>query len=399
MASWQEIIRRAIDGYETPFYLFYWPEVLAAVRELSLLESRLPIRNWLSFKTSPVAPLVRRWIALGGGVEVVREYEFQAAIKEGCPPERILVNGVGKQSWLRRYSLPRLNVVFDSVNEVRAMAVQAAQSEWTVGFRVHVANERDPDEMQHSTQFGMTREEIAVGVKIASDCGLMIDLLHFHLRSNVQHPKEYALAIKELAELTSDLRINPKTIDCGGGLPVSGERPVGSLDSDPSFSLSKFREVLDEVPELLPSVKEIWLENGRFITARSGVLVLKVIEIKQRVDSRFVVCDGGRTNHALVSDWENHDYFIHPARNGVLTHTTICGPTCMAFDRLVRAQLPSDIQVGDYIVWKNAGAYHIPWETRFSGGLATVIWCDDEHTCVVARKAESFESWWGQWDR
>jgi hypothetical protein len=53
--------------------------------------------------------------------------------------------------------------------------------------------------------------------------------------------------------------------------------------------------------------------------------------------------------------------------------------------------------VGDYIVWFNAGAYHLSWETRFSHGLAKVIWCDEQMRLNLARPGEDFEAWWGTW--
>jgi hypothetical protein len=46
----------------------------------------------------------------------------------------------------------------------------------------------------------------------------------------------------------------------------------------------------------------------------------------------------------------------------------------MAFDQLVRRQLPRSIRIGDRLIWFEAGAYHLPWETRFSHGLAEIWW-------------------------
>jgi hypothetical protein len=44
----------------------------------------------------------------------------------------------------------------------------------------------------------------------------------------------------------------------------------------------------------------------------------------------------------------------------------------------------------------DAGAYHLPWETRFSHGLATVLWHDGKSVKTV-RPREKFADWWGQW--
>src|SRR4029077_20474886 len=114
-------------------------------------------------------------------------------------------------------------------------------------------------------------------------------------------------------------------------------------------------------------------------------------------EGRYIICDGGRTNHALVSDWETHRINVIPERKGKVVPATVCGPTSMAFDRLARVSLPEDITLGDLILWSNAGAYHVPWETRFSHGLAPVIWVDDKHEISLARDRESFQRWWNMW--
>jgi diaminopimelate decarboxylase len=192
----------------------------------------------------------------------------------------------------------------------------------------------------------------------------------------------------------------PSYVDCGGGLPVPGEWNSENPEltqTELGHLLRDMRNILGEIGYLFPTAKEIWMENGRFLTARSAVLVVRVIDVKERPECRYLICNGGRTNHALISDWEHHHIFSFPPRGGASRLTTICGPTCMAFDRLIRMPLPSDVQIGDFLVWMNAGAYHIPWETRFSNGLAQVIWCDENMKLSLARKSEVFEEWWGKW--
>jgi hypothetical protein len=68
----------------------------------------------------------------------------------------------------------------------------------------------------------------------------------------------------------------------------------------------------------------------------------------------------------------------------------------MAFDQLGRRPLPTGIRAGDHLAWLEAGAYHIPWETHFSHGLAAVLW-HEGGKFSVARQAETFEEWWGRW--
>ena len=181
----------------------------------------------------------------------------------------------------------------------------------------------------------------------------------------------------EVAQLAKELAICAEVIDCGGGLPVLGEWPIEFTGAREAFDLLSLRRELGAIKNHFPSAREIWMENGRFVLAHCGILVIKVLDVKERSDRRYLICDGGRTNHALVSDWDMHQWETYPPRSGQPVLTAVCGPTCMAFDRLMRTEMPKDIQRGDYIVWHNAGAYHLPWETRFSHGLATVLWLDE----------------------
>jgi hypothetical protein len=68
----------------------------------------------------------------------------------------------------------------------------------------------------------------------------------------------------------------------------------------------------------------------------------------------------------------------------------------MAFDQLARISLPRSIVAGDHLLWLDAGAYHLPWETRFSHGHAAVCW-HDKHSLRVVRERQDFETWWGPW--
>jgi len=394
---WEDAVTMAISKWPTPFYLSSWNPVLNALDELKVLESCLPIRHWLSFKTHPVKKKKKKWLTTTHGIEVVSEYEFLAAINEGFPPERILVNGVAKQSWLPNYSYKYIKVHFDSAQEAGLLADQAKDCEWRTGIRLHVNEEYDPDEPQFQGQFGLDEAEAKLIIKKLRSAGVLLESVHFHLRSNVSVATSYKLAIEAVARVCKDSNFCPTYLDCGGGLPVPGIRALDHKADSQKFSLLELSHILSDIPTLIPSVREVWLENGRFLTARSAVLVTRVLDIKERSDSRYLICDGGRTNHALVSDWETHDVFTIPYKVGSTCLTTVCGPTCMAYDRLIRKNLPKDINVGDYVIWMDAGAYHIPWETRFSHGLASVVWCDEDGALSSARGKETFPEWWGRW--
>jgi diaminopimelate decarboxylase len=177
-------------------------------------------------------------------------------------------------------------------------------------------------------------------------------------------------------------------LDIGGGLPPPHTLSLDGRRFDAQMNLKKFATMLRREAQRFPGLRELWLENGRFLCARSGALLITVLDVKERRGLRQLICDGGRTLHALVSNWEQHELIPLTPRTGPRTLTAVYGPTCMAFDQLARRPLPRTIRPGDRLLWLDAGAYHLSWETRFSHPLADVWWHEGrELRCV--RRAET----------
>jgi diaminopimelate decarboxylase len=396
MVDWKRLGRKARILAGTPCYLFSERSVNDALTKLRHLEVELPLQHWLSLKTQPIARLVQFWREWDLGVEVVSEFELAAALASGMSPSAILVNGVGKHHWLPRFQVSRLTVHFDSLAEVRALAGIARALTWRVGVRCVVAQGADRSAPLWD-QFGMTVDEVVGAAAMLRGAGVPLQGLHFHLHTNVAHASEYRRALSHLGEICAVAQLEPEYVDVGGGLPIAGELPQDGPGAANTFDIQEFRDILRSIPDRFPSVREIWLENGRFLTGAAGALVVTVLDKKMRDGTTYLICDGGRVNHARLAAYEVHDIIFEPNRSGPETETIICGPTCGAIDRLGCWSLPASIEAGDLIVWLNAGAYHIPLETRFSFGLAPVLWFNERDEPEIVRHRETPAEWWKQW--
>lgn len=417
VSFWQRLVREALSlRAPTPFYIFSALPIAERIAEFDAalkspagilpaepdLNARPPaegktrVRHWLSCKTQPVAPLLRWWRAQNRPIEVVSEFELRAALHEGFAPEQILVNGPVKHHWLASFPLRGLSVNFDSPAELAALLPSARKLGWRVGVRINTGEEFDPETPQFPTQFGFAPDEAVAALKKLLRARARVETVHFHLRTNLPSAQIYQRAAAEAGEVCRAARFSPLYLDLGGGLPVRHVLSRGGKVYDGEFGLRAFAEMLRQTARAFPGLREIWLENGRFISAGSGVLVVKILDVKERRGLRQLICDGGRTMNALTSLWEQHRLLSVPERSGPETLTAVCGPTCMAFDQLARLPLPRSLRAGDHLVWLEAGAYHIPWETRFSHGHAAAWW-HDEHGLRPARSRQTFKEFWGQW--
>ncbi len=394
--AWFPLVLRATERFETPFFLFSHLPIITQLESMSQVCRSCRAFNWLSLKTLPLRHLLKWWLSTGLGVEVTSEYELLAAREVGFLPEDIMVNGVAKHTWNNNCWTEGLRVNFDSIREIESLAHEAKCGKWRVGLRFHPTIQKNPENPNMPDQFGIATDDYSHAFNVLLEKQILLDTVHIHLRSNIPNLGYFSAALKELELLLKQININLNCLDLGGGLPV---KDVKQFDPawESNYSLSDLSKLLRLCHEKFRSVREIILENGRYILSGCGVLVLTVNDTKEIDGVRFLLCDGGRTNHALPSDWEDHEVGILPERNGASVYTAVCGPTCMAYDCITRKELPSDIQVGDKVLWFNAGAYHLSWENRFSQPLARVLWHDDNNNILEARPIESFSEWWGRW--
>ena len=407
IAFWKRLVQEALlSAPTTPFYIFSAQPVAEKISELDAAltkagiksaihhpPSAISVRHWLSCKTQPVAPLLRWWRGQGRDIEVVSEFELRAALAEGFGPENILLNGPAKHHWLPQFPLRGLAINFDSPAELAALLPLAKKLNWRCGVRLLTREEFDPENPQYPTQFGFAPDEAVAALKKLLRAKVRAETVSFHLRTNIPSVAIYEQAIAELAAICEAAKFRPQFLDIGGGIPVRHVLSRGSKVYDGEFGLRAFAQMLRQAVKPFPKLRELWLENGRFVSAGSGVLVLKILDVKARRGLRQLICDGGRTLNALTSIWEQHALLLSPERSGTETLTAVCGPTCMAFDQLARIPLPRSLRAGDHLIWLDAGAYHLSWETHFSHGHAAVYW-HDERSLHCVRERQTFENWW-----
>lgn len=391
--EWEKIIKSAMLQCSTPMYIFAFNPLFNRINYLnSFPKTSIPFKQFYSFKTTPFIPIVSKWISAGYPVEVVSKYEYLAVKKLGTAPNFVLINGPRKVDWLHEVE-DGAWVHIDSLNEALFLSNHSVNfKKYKYGLRIAVKNMTDPDDNAFSGQFGIPWDDLPTILYEFKKNNLSLESVHFHLKSNVSAIDEYFASIKEIAEGCRKYNWFPCFIDIGGGIP--SEYELDRLGTHNLFDMHLFYEAINNcVEKEMPWIKEVWTEHGRFMTADSAVFITAVRDIKYIRGCRYLICDGGRVNNALVSEWDKHHVNIIPDRRSNDVLTSICGPTCMAWDWLERGGFPSDIVIGDLIVWRDAGAYHIPFETSFSHPYASLVWFDGKDTQVV-RESQSFDDWY-----
>ncbi len=258
----------------------------------------------------------------------------------------------------------------DHPSEV-ARLLSFADRDTTVTVRMKAL---DPDSVYElSTKFGADREAC---VEMLDDlatrqvrCGLS-----FNVGSLCLRPDAYRRALASADDVLRSTRADVKLLDVGGGFPA----PYPGLDAPP---LEAYFEAIAELTAglSLPPDAEILAEPGRALVAEGQSLLTQVILVK---DTVVFLNDGIYGNlkeldiskemvtypHRIVRPGENRA--ASPAR------FSLAGPTCDSLDVVpMKATLPSDVKVGDWIEFGMTGAYSNSMSTRFNG-LGAADWIE-----------------------
>jgi len=148
------------------------------------------------------------------------------------------------------------------------------------------------------SKFGLTVPEVVRMVKDLErrGCADRLELLHFHLGSQISDIQVLKSAVKEMTQIYADLQqrgIGVRYLDVGGGLGVNYGGDYGSAESAINYGLTEYANAVvyavQEICQARGVPEPILLsESGRAITAHHSVLVVPVLGV-HRPDAPYPV--------------------------------------------------------------------------------------------------------------
>jgi diaminopimelate decarboxylase/aspartate kinase len=201
------------------------------------------------------------------------------------------------------------------------------------------------------SKFGVPRFEIDELVRLVDAAGAEVIGIHAHSGSGILDPNSWRSVAVELVQVANRFP-SVRTIDLGGGLGIA-EKP-----GDKSFDLERLDETLAEIRDAYPEYK-LWLEPGRFLVARAGVLLTRVTQTKGKGDMRYIGVGTGMNSLIRPALYGAYHEIVNLTRADVAPSetVTVVGPICETGDRLGSDRLLPPTVEGDIILVANAGAY------------------------------------------
>jgi diaminopimelate decarboxylase len=379
----------------TPAYVYAAAPMRARVREFLAAFAGQRVLLCYALKANGNLAVVRTLADEGAGADIVSGGELQRALAAGVPPQRIVFSGVGKSrdemAMALDVRIAQFNV--ESVPELEALAALAAARR----VRAPIALRINPDvtALTHDKistgrrhdKFGIAHDRALEVYQLARRlAGIEIVGLHLHIGSQILSLAPFEAAFRRGIELLKELRgqgIQIRRLDLGGGLGVR-------YQAGPELDLAGYAALVRELTAGLDL--ELVFEPGRWLVAEAGVLLTRVLYVKEGALRPCIVLDAGMNDllrPALYDAWHEILPVRRPAPAAAPETVDVVGPICESTDIFARARDLPPLAAEDLLVLTGAGAYGAVMASDYnSRPLAAEVLVDGARHAVVRPRIE-----------
>lgn len=389
----QVSIDKITKEHSTPFYCY---SKKALSENISNFFEGVKILNpkiCYSLKANSNISILKLLSSYGAGADVVSEGEFRKAIESGIKSADIVFSGVGKTNEELAYAIKNncFQINIESFSELER--VNLISKELGEIPRVGIRLNPDVDSKTHEkittgtkeNKFGLPLHEAFEIFKNKEKYkNLNLNGIAVHIGSDIKTLKPFLKTFKTLRDFclnVHSLGIQLNVIDLGGGLSPN-EREFGIEE----FALA----AKDELNEFNA---QFVLEPGRIISANAGILVTKIISIKESNSKKFIILDAGMNDLIRPALYDaSHD--IMPVSENFETcklPTEIVGPICESSDSFLKVEQFPDVKEAEFLAIMNVGAYGASMSSNYNiRPLAAELMVDSDKVKII-RKKQSFD--------
>ncbi len=379
----------------TPTYVYSKATLLGHFRRLR--DAFAPVSPQIRYavKANANLALLRALAAEGAGFDVVSRGEIFRVLRAGGEAGKIDFAGVGKRRDEIEYALGAGIDTFNVESEPELDLIDTVARARGEVARIALRVNPDVDPKTHTyiatgkkeTKFGLDIERTRrLAGTLGGLGGVRLSGLHVHIGSQITTVEPYVEMVTRLLALARDLKTSHPgldTVNIGGGFGIhyrEGE----------AREMREFAEPL--VPLLRASGFHVHMEPGRLLVGNAGVLLTRVLFVKEGGDKRFLICDAAMNDLIRPSLYGAY-HRIEPveARPGPEGAADIVGPVCESGDFLAKDRAMPPMRAGDLLCVRSAGAYGFVMSSNYNARPRAAEVVVDGKRFAVARVRESEE--------
>ncbi|HEX6721680.1 MAG TPA: diaminopimelate decarboxylase, partial [Burkholderiaceae bacterium] len=397
---WLEEARLAdlADRHGTPLYVYSRAAMRAA---LEPYQRSLAGRKHLicyAMKANSTLAVLQTFADSGCGFDIVSGGELQRVLAIGGDPQRVVFSGVGKTRDEMRFALTTGVRCFNVESESELLTLSDVAVQLRRRAPISLRVNPDVDAKTHpyistglrGNKFGVAHEQaLAAYRRAASLPGIEVVGIDCHIGSQIIDGAPYLEAVDRLLDLVEALArdgIHLSHIDLGGGLGIT------YTDETPPAADELIGAMLARIDARGHGQREILVEPGRSLVGNAGVLLARVLVLKQGSERNFCIVDAAMNDlvrPAMYNAWMG--ITACTLRDGAAPLWDVVGPICESGDWLGRERSLA-VAEGDVLAITSAGAYAMAMASNYNSRPRAAEVMVDGAAVHLIRQRETLES-------
>jgi len=380
--------------FGTPLYVYSYKTLIDHYLKLKAAFSQIQPLICYSVKANSNLSILKALVNKGAGLDIVSGGELFRALKVGCPANKIAYASVGKTDCEIETAI-RKGILFFNVESLAELEnINRISAKLNKITRVAIRINPDVETKTHkyittgkiTNKFGIDLNSaykiLLLGKKFRN---LNICGLHIHIGSQITQSDPFVAAIKKVSDFIVRLKrkgVVLEYLNIGGGLGIIYDK------ENPQTAAIYANKI---IPLLKKTGLKMIMEPGRFIVGNAGILVTKVLYIKNTPKKKFIIVDSGMNDLIRPALYGAYHNILSLRKNSRTEKADMVGPICESGDFLAKERKLPKVKVGDYLAVMSAGAYGFSMSSNYNSRLRAAEIMVAGNKITVIRKRETFE--------
>ena len=362
-------LNQVIKKIDTPFYIYSQKSIIDRYKKLKLsLNSEL----FFSVKANSNLAILALMKSLGSGADVVSNGELIRALSVGFSASKIIYEGVGKSQHDIKFAIKKnirqINV--ESIEELKLINSLGQHMKKNVNIGIRINPNIDSNTIDKITT-GRKTDKFGIPIsKLNKICLALKNLKNLNLKgischvgsqiSDIEIFNKVFIKMKNAADLFEKKGFIIENLDLGGGFGIS-------YNGKGEINLKKLSKIKNKI--FKNKNYNISFEPGRYLVAKSGSLITKILTCKKNSTINFLITDAGMHTFLRPSMYKSVHKILSFKKKGIKETYTIAGPICESSDILAKNVKLTKQKSGNYLAICDTGAYGFVMASNYNSNV------------------------------
>jgi diaminopimelate decarboxylase len=388
-------ISASVNAWGTPCYVYSRATIERHWKAFDSALGEQPHLVCYAVKANSNLAVLNVLAKLGSGFDIVSMGELERVLRAGGRADKVVFSGVGKTAEEMTRALDVGIRCFNVESQAELYQLERVAADKGIVAPVSLRVNPDVDAKTHpyistglkDNKFGIAIDDaVDVYQYIASSNHLKVIGVDCHIGSQLTEVMPFVDALDRVLALVDRLakkNIALHHLDLGGGLGIRYQNENPPLPEQ-------------QIAALLQRLKgrsfEILVEPGRAIVGNAGILLTKVLYLKQNADKNFAVVDAAMNDLMRPALYDAWQAIVPIVKNSAAQPAVydVVGPICETGDFLGKERELA-IEQGDLLAIRSAGAYGFSMSSNYNSRPRVAEIMVDANRHQIVRQRETIE--------